>query len=94
MNARATHELRAPTSSVPNRPSADDPSALLGNYHGISPKQVTSLAGPERQFTAARVRSALGAPYSASTPALVPSQFLSPRSGAERGVLTVRQPVS
>jgi len=87
MNARATHELRAPTSSVPNWPSADDPSALLGNYHGISSKQVTPLKGLERHVTAARVRYALGAPNSASTPALVPSQFLSPGSGAERGVL-------
>jgi len=68
-------------------PSADDPIALLGNYHGISSKQVTPLEGLERQFTAARVRYALGAPYSASTPALVPTQFLAPGSGAGRGVL-------
>src|SRR5690606_35424368 len=68
-------------------PSADDPIALLGNYHGISSKQVTPLEGIERQFPAARVRYALGATYTASTPALVPSQFLAPASGAGRGVL-------
>jgi beta-glucosidase len=68
-------------------PSADDPVALLGNYHGISSKQVTPLEGIERQFKAARVRYALGATYTASTPALVPSPFLTPGSGAGRGVL-------
>jgi beta-glucosidase len=68
-------------------PSADDPVGLLGNYHGISSKQVTPLEGIERQFPAARVRYALGAPYTASTPAFVPSQVLTPRSGAGRGVL-------
>ena len=54
-------------------PSADDPIALLGNYHGISSKQVTPLEGIERQFTSAQVRYALGATYTATTPALVPS---------------------
>jgi beta-glucosidase len=68
-------------------PSADDPVALLGNYHGISSKQVTPLEGIERQFKAARVRYALGATYTASTPALVPSPFLTPASGEGRGVL-------
>jgi beta-glucosidase len=68
-------------------PSADDPVGLLGNYHGISSKQVTPLEGIERQFPAARVRYTLGAPYTASTPAFVPSQVLTPRSGAGRGVL-------
>jgi beta-glucosidase len=68
-------------------PSADDPVALLGNYHGISSKQVTPLEGLERQFPAARVRYALGATYTASTPALVPSQFLTPGAGAGHGVL-------
>jgi beta-glucosidase len=68
-------------------PSADDPVALLGNYHGISSKQVTPLEGVERQFTKARVRYALGATYTASTPALVPSPLLTPGSGAGRGVL-------
>ena len=32
-------------------PSADDPVALLGNYNGISSRQVTPLEGIERQFT-------------------------------------------
>jgi beta-glucosidase len=68
-------------------PSADDPVALLGNYHGISSKQVTPLEGIERQFKSARVRYALGATYTASTPALVPSAFLAPGAGAGRGVL-------
>ena len=67
-------------------PSADDPVALLGNYNGISSKQVTPLEGIERQFAGARVRYALGATYTASTPALVPSAFLAPPGGG-RGVL-------
>ena len=47
-------------------PSADDPVALLGNYNGISSKQVTPLEGIERQFSTAQVRYALGATYTAS----------------------------
>ncbi|MBI4910403.1 MAG: glycoside hydrolase family 3 C-terminal domain-containing protein [Acidobacteria bacterium] len=57
-------------------PSADDPVALLGNYHGISSKQVTPLEGIERQFSQAEVRYALGATYTATTPALVPRTAL------------------
>jgi beta-glucosidase len=68
-------------------PAADDPVALLGNYNGISSKQVTPLEGLEQQFTATRVRYALGATYTASTPALVPSQFLTPGAGTGQGVL-------
>ena len=68
-------------------PSADDPVALLGNYNGISSRQVTPLEGIERQFPAAQVRYALGATYTASTPALVPSTFLTPPEGNGRGVL-------
>jgi beta-glucosidase len=68
-------------------PSADDPIALLGNYNGISSKQVTPLEGLERQFSAARVRYALGATYTASTPALVPSSLLAPAKGGGRGLL-------
>ena len=49
-------------------PSADDPVALLGNYNGISSRQVTPLEGLEQQFPAAQVRHALGATYTASTP--------------------------
>ena len=68
-------------------PSADDPVALLGNYNGISSRQVTPLEGLERQFPAAQVRYALGANYTASTHALVPSTFLAPSQGSGRGVL-------
>ena len=67
-------------------PSADDPIALLGNYHGISSKQVTPLEGIERQFSAAQVRYALGATYTASTPALVPSTVLTAPDGNVHGV--------
>ena len=66
-------------------PSADDPIALLGSYNGISSRQVTPLAGIERQFASARVRYALGATYTATIPALVPSAFLAPPGGG-RGV--------
>jgi len=68
-------------------PAADDPVALLGNYNGISSRQVTPLEGIERQFPAAEVRYALGATYTAATPALVPSTFLVPPGGREPGVL-------
>ena len=62
-------------------PSADDPVALLGNYNGISSRQVTPLEGIERQFSTAQVRYALGATYTASTHALVPTTFLAPTRG-------------
>ena len=68
-------------------PSADDPIALLGNYNGISSRQVTPLEGIKRQFPTARVRYALGATYTASTHALVPSTFLTPPEGNGRGLL-------
>ena len=68
-------------------PAAADPVALLGNYNGISSRQVTPLEGLERQFPAAEVRYALGATYTAATPALVPSAFLVPPAGKEPGVL-------
>jgi beta-glucosidase len=68
-------------------PSADDPVAVLGNYHGISSLQVTPLAGIERQFPSAQVRYALGATYTASTHALIPPGFLAPGAGEARGVL-------
>ena len=66
-------------------PSADDPVALLGNYHGISSRQVTPLEGLARQFPAAQVRYTLGATYTASTHALVPTAFLV-AEGREPGV--------
>jgi beta-glucosidase len=68
-------------------PSADDPIALLGNYNGISSKQVTPLEGLERQFPNTQVRYALGATYTASTYALVPSTFLSPPESNVSGLL-------
>jgi beta-glucosidase len=68
-------------------PSADDPVALLGSYNGISSRQVTPLEGIERQFPAAQVRYALGATYTASTHALLPSALLTLPEGEVRGVL-------
>jgi beta-glucosidase len=67
-------------------PAADDPVALLGNYNGISSRQVTPLEGLQRQFPDAQVRYALGTTYTASTPALVPSAFLTPAEGGGHGV--------
>jgi beta-glucosidase len=67
-------------------PAADDPIALLGNYHGISSRQVTPLEGLQKQFGAERVRHALGATYTASTPALVPAAYLSQPKSAGQGV--------
>jgi beta-glucosidase len=68
-------------------PSADDPVALLGNYNGISSKQVTPLEGIERQFSASQVRHALGATYTVGTHSLVSSTFLTPPEGSGRGLL-------
>jgi beta-glucosidase len=68
-------------------PAADDPVAVLGNYHGISSRQVTPLEGIERQFSNAQVRYVLGATYTASTHAPVPSTFLAPSDGNGRGLL-------
>jgi len=47
-------------------PSADDPIGLLGNYNGISSKQVTPLEGIIKQLASAKVLSALGATYCGS----------------------------
>ena len=68
-------------------PSADDPVALLGNYNGISSRQITPLEGIEGQFSTAQVRYALGATYTASTYALVPTTFLAAPEGGGRGLL-------
>jgi len=67
-------------------PSANDPIGLLGNYNGISSKQVTPLEGIQRQFAKARVRYALGATYTAATQALVDSNFLAPPDGRGEGL--------
>ena len=64
-------------------PAADDPVSLLGNYNGISSKQVTPLAGLQAAFPAARLGYALGANYTASTHALVAGTFLSTPDGGQ-----------
>ena len=68
-------------------PSADDPIGLLGNYNGISSKQVTPLEGITRQFAKAKVHYALGANYTATTPALVASNVLTTPDGKGPGLL-------
>ncbi len=68
-------------------PSADDPTGLLGNYNGISSKQVTPLEGITKQFAQAKVQYALGANYSSTTAALVSSNVLTTPDGKEPGVL-------
>ncbi|MGD0696939.1 MAG: glycoside hydrolase family 3 C-terminal domain-containing protein [Terriglobia bacterium] len=68
-------------------PSADDPIGLLGNYNGISSKQVTPLEGITRQFSSAKVQSALGATYTANTPALISASVLTPPDGNGQGLL-------
>ena len=67
-------------------PSANDPIGLLGNYNGISSRQVTPLEGIKQQFAKARVRYTLGATYTAAAPALVDSGFLSPPDGKGEGL--------
>jgi beta-glucosidase len=69
-------------------PSADDPIALLGNYNGFSSKQVAALEGIERQFAGkAEIRYALGATYTPQSPAMIPSEVLTPSKGAGHGLL-------
>ena len=68
-------------------PSADDPVGLLGNYNGISSKQVTPLEGIKQQFTKTKVQYALGATYTATTQALVSSNVLTPPDGNGQGLL-------
>jgi beta-glucosidase len=69
-------------------PSADDADAPLGNYNGIPSKLVTPLAGIERQFAGkAEVRYALGATYTAQSPAPLPRAVLTPPDGKGHGVL-------
>ena len=67
-------------------PSANDPIGLLGNYNGISSRQVTPLEGIKRQFTKATVQYTLGATYTTAAPALVDSAFLSPPDGKGEGL--------
>ena len=68
-------------------PSADDPIGLLGNYNGISSKQVTPLEGIVKQFSAAKVEFALGATYTTTAGALVSSDALAPSVGSGHGLL-------
>ncbi len=68
-------------------PPADDPIGLLGNYNGISSRQVTPLEGVTRQFSSAKVESALGATYTATTQSLVSSNVLTPPDGNGQGLL-------
>ena len=68
-------------------PSADDPTGLLGNYNGISSKQVTPLEGITKQFSSAKIEYALGATYSPTTPALVTTSVLTPPDGNGHGLL-------
>jgi beta-glucosidase len=67
-------------------PSADDPVGLLGNYNGISSKQVTPLEGLAKQFSTATLQYALGATYTPTAPALVSSSVLAPPDGKGHGV--------
>ena len=68
-------------------PSANDPIGLLGNYNGISSKQVTPLEGIRQQFGKAKVQYALGATYTTTTLALVDSNVLVPPDGKGEGLL-------
>jgi beta-glucosidase len=67
-------------------PSADDPVGLLGNYNGMSSKQVTPLEGISQQFSNANVRYALGATYTATNHALVSSSVLTTPGGSSKGI--------
>ena len=67
-------------------PSANDPVGLLGNYNGISSRQVTPLEGIKQQFAKAKVQYALGATYTANTPALIDASFLTPPDGKGEGL--------
>lgn len=66
--------------------SANDPIGLLGNYNGISSKQVTPLEGLTKQFAKAKIEYTLGATYTATTPALVDAIVLAPSDGKGQGL--------
>jgi len=68
-------------------PSANDPIGLLGNYNGISSRQVTPLEGITEQFAKAKIAYALGATYTATTQALVDADVLTPPDGKGQGLL-------
>ena len=68
-------------------PSADDPVALLGNYNGVSAKQVTPLEGIAAQYQGkAQVEYRLGASYTPVTPAPLSTWTLTPSSGSGHGL--------
>ncbi len=65
-------------------PNADALQALEANYQGTSAAPVTPLQGLRRQFGAARVSYAQGAPLAAGIPAMIPETAL--RSGGKPGL--------
>ncbi len=62
-------------------PSADDEEALLGNYNGFSKKHVAPLEGLRQQFAGAEVRFAMGATYTAQSPAPIPEEAFTTGGG-------------
>jgi beta-glucosidase len=69
-------------------PSADDPTALLGNYNGFSKRQVAPLEGIEHQFAGkTEIRYSMGSPYVPGSLALVPVSALTPPAGSGHGLL-------
>jgi beta-glucosidase len=67
-------------------PSANDPIGLLGNYNGMSSRQVTPLEGITKQFAKSKIEYALGATYTSTTPALVDANVLFPPDAKEQGL--------
>ena len=69
-------------------PSADDPVAPRGNlnYSGVPSHLVTPLEAIKRQLPGAQVNFALGATYTPSIPALVPSTVLTAPDGKSDGL--------
>jgi beta-glucosidase len=65
---------------------ADDAIGLLGNYNGVSSKQVTPLEGIQKQFPKAKVQYSLGATYTPTTLASVPSSVLNTPDGKAHGL--------
>jgi len=68
-------------------PSADDPVGLLGNYNGISSKQVTPLEGITKQFSGDKIAYALGATYTPTAAAIISTDALAPPDGGGHGLL-------
>ncbi|MEJ2145213.1 MAG: glycoside hydrolase family 3 C-terminal domain-containing protein [Acidobacteriota bacterium] len=69
-------------------PSADDPVGLLGNYNGVSSKQVTPLEGIEAHYQGkAEVQYRLGASYTSVSPAPLSAWTLTPPTGSGHGLL-------